>query len=127
MQGGEEIVRTPPLVLVHREPCRLIDQQDVFILVEQGKRDAHRGKKCTVTTVAGKKLLSQKKLEDIPLKEDLPDLGTAAVHLDLFRPDRFIKERMGKVGQGLGDKFVKPLSCIVLPDMDLTHRDPLPS
>ena len=115
---GVDLLR---LVGVDYHAGALVQEEDVFILVQDGQLGLEEGEKQVVLTGGVEELVVDVELEHVPGLEALVPLAPLAIAFDALDADILLQQSRGKQGQGLGHKPVQPLSRVVFSDGQLSH------
>ena len=101
------------LVGMDHKPGPLIQQKEVFILIDDRQLRAKESEKEVILPRLIEELIVDVELQDIPLPEPGIPLHMDAVDPEALEADIFLQQGAGQKGQALGDKAVQPLPGIV--------------
>ncbi len=112
-------------ILMHEHTGTLVEEQNVFILVNDIQFGLDAQKRAVILLGGSKKLLPNKQLDLVPLAKHIVLLCAHTVDLDLFGANVLVHQGKRKSFDRLGQKLVQALSRIVLFYCDLLHENPL--
>ncbi len=108
-------------ILVNQHPGAFVEQENVFVLVHNIQLRLNPPDCAAVLLGRIEEFVADKQLYLVPLAKHLVLLGPRAVDLDFFRADILVRQRLRKPPDRLGKEFVKPLSRVVLSDLQYSH------
>ena len=100
---------------------RLVEQHDVIVLVDDAELRRRDGEINVFLARRFKKLVVDIALKQIAFAELLLARGARTVALDALETDVFLRQRRRKQGNGLAQKAVEPLTCIIFADAKFAH------
>ena len=100
-------------ILMNKHTGALVAQNDIFILIRDRQFGLDAGQCPRILLGRIEKLIADKELNGITLFEHIVLLCAGSIDLDLLGADVFIHQRHGQAANGLGQKFIQSLSCII--------------
>ena len=117
----DEGIRRTAFVLMHHQPRGLVGDQQVRVLVHHAKRISGMEKIGAALSAFLKELIVEVHCDDISDRKPGTDLGPLAVKLDSLGTDALIQQGGGQQRHRLGNKFIQPLSGVILPYRKFLH------
>ena len=119
---GDEGVDLLMLVGVAEQAGALVEQQEVFIFIDDVQLGLKDGQKGVVLPWGLKELVVDVELQGVPLGEpDIP-AGALAVDLDPLEADVFLGQGCGEEGESFGQPAVQALPGVISADGKGFHR-----
>ena len=109
------------LVGVDDQTCGLIEQHDVFVLIDDLEPRRRDREIDILFTRRFKKLIVDVALQHVARAELLIPLGARTVDLDALQANVLLRKRGGEQGNGLAEKTVEPLIFVIFSDVKFPH------
>ena len=118
---GDQGVDLLVLIGVAEQAGPLVQQHQVFILVDDLQPGPEHREEGVVLPGLVEELVVDVQLEHIPLPQPHVPLGALAVHLHPLEADVLLGQGAGEQGEGLGQPAIQPLPGVVFSDGKLSH------
>jgi len=112
------------LIGVNHQTGPLVQQEDVFVLVENVQFGLEKGQEEVILPGLLEKFVVDIQLQHIAGLQPLIPLTALSVALDALDADVFLQQRDREQGHRLGKEAVQPLTCVIFSDGEFTHRRP---